>query len=264
MIRATFCLIFIAATLGAADKPSREILELQREVAQLDAKLTAMQQSLETRLTAMAAQMQAAAESAAKAAAAQSAAATAAQEQGAKSASALTQQGTRLDQFGSTISTMQQAIGDLTAVVNRIQTEITDVSNAVKVLQAPAAQPPKPAAADLLRSAEADKLGGKYELAAQEYSDFLKYYADAPEADGALFQLGMTHYAMKDFDAALRDYDALASRYADSKRLPEALFYKAKSLQALKRAAAARATCLDLRKRYPTSEFARQCPVARQ
>jgi TolA-binding protein len=265
MIRASLCLLLTAAALAAADKPNRDILELQREMAQLDQKIGAMQQALEARLTAMTAQIQTVADAAAQintnAAALQKSIAQVAQDQDRKLVPAIAQQGTRLDQFGGTLSTMQQALADLTASVNHLQTQVVDVGNAVKVISSPAAAPPKPPAADLLHAAQADRLGNKNDLAVQEYSEFLTLYPDAPEADIAQFELGLTHRASDDHEAAIRDFDTLAARYAESKKLPEALYLKSKSLQALKRAAAARAACADLRKKFPTSEFVRQCPV---
>jgi len=174
---------------------------------------------------------------------------------------AIAQQGTRLDQFASTLSTLQQAGADLTAAVNHLQTQVVDVENAVNVISSPAAAPPKPPAADLLHAAQSDRLGNKNELAVQGYTDFLAAYPDAPEADTAQFELGLTHRAMKDHEAAVRDFDALLSKYAESKKVPEALYLKSKSLQALNHPAAARAACADLRKKFPASEFVRQCPV---
>lgn len=264
MMRVLCCLLAAAAGLAAADKPNRDVQELQRDVAQLQDSLKAMQQALEARLSAISTQLQGAGEATAQlnanTGALQKAIAQVAQDQERKIAPAIAEQGTRLDQLGGTVTTLQQAVADLTTAVNRLQTQVVDVGNAVKVIQSPAA-PPKPAATDLLRAAEADKLGGKYELALQEYSEFLKYYPDAPEADLALFELGLTQYATKDFDAAGRAFDTLPSKYPESKRIPEALLYKAKSLAGLNRAADARAVCVDLRKRYATSDAAKQCPI---
>jgi TolA-binding protein len=259
MMRAPVCLFIAVAALAAADKPSREIQELQRDVAQLDQTVKTLQQALEARLTAMTTQIT---QIGANADALQKSVAQIAQDQDRKLVPAISGQGTRIDQYGATLSTMQQAIADLTTAVNRLQTQVVDVGNAVKIIQIPTT-PPKPAAADLLQSASGDQLGGKYDLAVQEYSDYLKYYADSPEADIALFGLGMTHYAMKDFASAVRDYDALVAKYTESKKLPEALLYKSKSLTALKRVAESRAVCQDLRKRFPASDSARQCPVTR-
>jgi len=265
MIRASLCLLLTAAALAAADKPNRDILELQREMAQLDQKIGAMQQALEVRLTAMATQIQTVADAAAQinanSAALQKSLAQVAQDQNGKLVPAIAQQGTRLDQFGSTLTNMQQALADLTVSVNHLQTQVVDVGNAVKVISSPAAAPPKPPAADLLHAAQSDRLGNKNDLAVQGYTDFLTAYPDSPEADTAQFELGLTHRAMKDHEAAVRDFDALVAKYGESKKVPEALYLKSKSLQSLNHPAAARAACADLRKKFPSSEFVRQCPV---
>jgi TolA-binding protein len=215
---------------------------------------------LDTRFTALAAQIQTIGESAAGL---QKGLAQISQDQDRKIVPLVAQQGTRLEQANGALTTVQQAIGDLTTAINRLQTQVIDLGNAVKVIQSPPAAP-KPSAEELLKNAEADRLGGKYDLAVQGYLEFLKNYGDSVEADTALFQLGMTNYAMKNFVAALEDYNALAEKYPDSKRVPEALFYKSKSLASMGRAADARAACLDLRKRFAANDFAKQCAVARQ
>jgi TolA-binding protein len=262
---AVFLLLAVAAA-HAADKPNRDMLELQREVAQLQDVVTKLQQSLEARFTTLAAQVQATGDATAQVnagiAGVQKGIAQIAQDQDRKVLPVVAAQGTRLDQLAAALATIQQALADQTTAINRLQTQMVDLGNAVKVIQYPPA-PPKPSAEELMKGADADKLGGKYDLAAQGYSDFLKYYGDTPQADVALFELGMAHYAMKNYELAVADYDALAQKYADSKRLPEGLFYKWKSLQELRRTADARAACLDLRKRFPANDFAKQCVVAR-
>lgn len=54
-----------------------------------------------------------------------------------------------------------------------------------------------------------------------------------PEADIAQLQLGMVHYQLKDMGSAPKDLDAVVQTYPKSAKLPEALFYKAKALEAL-------------------------------
>src|SRR5689334_18252288 len=44
---------------------------------------------------------------------------------------------TRLNEMGGDLRTLQQSVADLTAVLNRMQAQMTDVSNAIKVIQAP-------------------------------------------------------------------------------------------------------------------------------
>ena len=159
--------------------------------------------------------------------------------------------------MATSFSTVQQALADLTSGINRLQTQIVDLGNAVKVISTPAPKPPS--AEELLKSADADRLGGKYELAAQGYADYLKVYADSPEADIAQFQLGAVHYQMKDMESAAKDFDAVVLHYPKSARLPEALFYKSKSLEALGRKPESAAACADLRRRFPRNDSRRQC-----
>jgi TolA-binding protein len=249
----------------AADKPSREIQELQRDVAQLQEEVRNLKQALEQRLQAATTQMQTMTTSMdqlnANVGSVHKGLEQVAQEQDRKLVPMVAAQGSRVDQVAASLSTMQQAFGDLTTSINRLQTQLVDLGNAVKVIATPAPKPPS--AEELLKSADADRLGGKYELAAQGYADFLKSYGDSPQADLALFQLGISHYQLKDMEAAVNDFDALAQKYAKSSRVPEALFYKSKSLQSLGRASDATAACQELRRRFPRNDFARQCAPAR-
>ena len=95
-----------------------------------------------------------------------------AQDQDRKIVPLVAEQGTRVEQANGTLTTMQQALGDLTTAINRLQTQVVDLGNAVKVIQSPPVAPKPPSAEELLKSAQADRLGGKYDLAVQEYSEF--------------------------------------------------------------------------------------------
>ena len=58
-----------------------------------------------------------------------------AQDQDRKIVPLVASQGSRVEQMTGTLSTMQQALADLTTAINRLQTQIVDVGNAVKVMQ---------------------------------------------------------------------------------------------------------------------------------
>ena len=64
---------------------------------------------------------------------------------------------TRLNEMGGDLRTLSQAVGDLTALLNRMQAQLTDINNAIKVIQqppvAPPAQPGQAAAAVRFRRA---------------------------------------------------------------------------------------------------------------
>jgi TolA-binding protein len=247
----------LASAALLAQKPSREVQELQRDVAQLSEEVRSLKQSLEQRVASVTTQMDTMTKSLADLNASVGAVRKSVDDQERKLTPQLAGQGTRIDQMASSFSTMQQALADLTTGINRLQTQIVDLGNAVKVISTPAPKPPS--AEELLKSADADRLGGKYELAAQGYADFLKTYADSPEADVAQFQLGAVHLQMKDMESAAKDFDAVVQNYPKSAKLPDALFYKAKALEALGRKTESAAACQDLRRRFPRNEFVKQC-----
>jgi TolA-binding protein len=270
-----YLLLFVsfATALPAADKPSREIQELQRDVAQLQETIKALQQGIEGRFTAMGAQMQGVVEAAGKVnstvASLQKGLDQIAQDQSRNIVPVVTAQGGRVEQMSGALNTMQQALADLTAAINKLQTQMVDIGNAVKLMQpqvaAPGTEKPPIGAADLINNAEGDRMGGKTDLALQEYGQYLQWYGDTPMAGVAQFQIGMLHYGMKDYEAAIKDFDALVQKYPTFTKVPDALFYKRKSLQALGKTAEAGAVCQELRKNYASSDFAKQCaPAARK
>jgi TolA-binding protein len=253
-----------AAALAAADKPNHDIQELQRDVAQLQEMVKNLQQSMEQRATALSGAIQGVAAAVEKV----NASVAAMQEQSTKIAPTIATQGVRIDQATESLKTVQQAVEDLTAAVNKLQTQTGDIGNTVKALAAPPAGPPgteKPpvGAADLINNATGDQSGGKPQLALQEYGDYLKWYGDTPMAHVAQFQIGVIHYQLKAYEEAVQDFDALAAKFPDSSKLPDALSFKRKSLQELGRASEAAAVCQDLRKRFATSEAAKQCVTPR-
>lgn len=265
MLHRVLTIAVCASAALYAQKPSREIQELQRDVAQLQEDVRNLKQALEQRLTEATTQVQGVSQAMAQInttiGGVQKSLAQLTEDQERKLIPSIAAQGTRVDQVSQSLTTMQQAFSDLTAGINRIQTQIGDLSNVVKVIATPAPKPPS--AEELLKSADADRLGGKYELAAQGYTDFLKTYADSPQADAAQFQLGMAHVQLKDIESAAKDFDAVVQNYPKSSRVPEALFNKAKALRELNRAPDAIAACQELRKRFPRNELARQCSIAR-
>jgi TolA-binding protein len=270
MLRRLVLILSLAAMLPAADKPNRDIQELQRDVAQLQETIKTFQQALDQRFSTIGEQVHGMAGSIDKVNAAVDALQKGMQEQARSIVPVVAAQGSRVEQMSGAFSTMQQAMADLTASVNKLQNQIVDVANAMKVMSAPAVAAPgteRPpiAASDLMNNAEGDRLGGKADLALQEYTQYLQWYGDTPSASVAQFQIGMLHYGMGEHESAVKDFDTFVQKYPNSSKVPDSLFYKRKSLQSLGRAADANAVCQELRKNYASSDFAKQCvPAARK
>ena len=265
-------LAVVAAVSMFADSPTdRKLQELQRDVAQLQELVKSLQTAVTEKLAGLQTQVQSSAD-----AANQANAAVAAVQRGLdqmikdqqnKLLPPMVTLGTRMDGLTNGLNSMQNAVSDLASLMAKLQTQIGDLSNQVKVLQAPPVnppaqvqpgnQPPLPAA-PLFDNATGDYRAGKLDLALQEFGDYMKFYSDTPLAPDAQYYIGSIHQSLNDQEGAVKDFDLLLTNYPDSKRVPDALFYKGKSLMLLGRTSEASEVFKDLRKRFPGSDQAKQ------
>ena len=81
----------------------------------------------------------------------------------------------------------------------------------------PAASGPPPASADVLYSNALRDINGKhYDLATQEFQDYMKYYGDTDLASNAQFYLGEVAFMQNQFQAALDAYNRVIENYPKS------------------------------------------------
>ncbi len=92
-----------------------------------------------------------------------------------------------------------------------------------------------------------------YQLALQEYSDYVSKFGDTPQASDAQYYVGSIHYSDQEWGDAVKAFDTLLQKYPDSKRTPETLYYKADSLARLGRWQEANSALKELRLRFPDS-----------
>ena len=142
----------------------------------------------------------------------------------------------KVDNLNNDSSEVRSALTDLTAQMNRVLQKLTDIDNAIKVLQAPAPAPPPnpnsdafipqssgarpgrvPPAETLYGNANNDYSSGKYDLAAGEFTDFVRSYPDDPFAPKALVYLGQIHLSQMKYDLAVTDFDAVLERYPETR-----------------------------------------------
>ena len=107
-------------------------------------------------------------------------------------------------------------------------------------------------------AATRDARGGKYDLALQEYQNYLKYYKDNEYAPNAQFNIGVIHYTQKDLETALADFDAVLEKYPDNPKTPDALLMKGKTLVGMGRPTQGAAEFRELIKRFPNTDQATQ------
>jgi len=181
--------------------------------------------------------------------------------------------GTRVDQMSSDFRTVQQAVSDLAAQMSKMQVQLTDLSNAVKAISAPPAAPPPPSgapeatgvggaptmsASDLYSNARRDDDAGKYDLALQEYSDYLKWYGNTALAPNAQFYIAHLHYVQGDYNRAADEFDMVLEKYPDNNKTADALYLKGMALVKEQRRTDGAQEFRELIKRFPNDDNAKK------
>ena len=245
------CLLLAVPVLAPA--ASKEIQDLQRDVALLQQQIKEFQRSQDDKLAAILE----AAHSSVEAARTASNGVTVItgtleknlRDQTDKVATPVVGLSTRLNEMGAELHTLGMAVGDLTALLNRMQAQLTDLGNAMKVMQSPPAAPPaqagqftqsaQPAATNeappmpaetMYNAARQDYVSGKYDLATQGFADYLKYYGNTGFAPNAQFYIAMIHFVQGNYETAVKEFDMVLEKYPDNNKTADSMLYKGRAL----------------------------------
>ena len=118
---------------------------------------------------------------------------------------------------------------------------------------------PAPAPADqLYKTALGDYMSAKYPLAASEFADVTRTHPESPLAGNAAFYQGEIEYRAGHYAAAAKDYDRVLEQYPDNSKVPGAHLHKAQALLQLKQNEAGVRELRALIQRFPNSPEAVQ------
>jgi tol-pal system protein YbgF len=117
---------------------------------------------------------------------------------------------------------------------------------------------PAPSADMLYSNGLRDITSGKYDLARQEFQDYIKYYSDTDLASNAQFYLGEIAYTQKDYQDAVSEYDKVLTVYPKSFKLAPALLKKGMALIELGQKASGVRDLREVVRRYPGTEEERR------
>ena len=234
-------LLALPAVCSAA---SKEIVELQRDVAQLQDQVRSLQSSFDSKMGTLTAQVQQLVDSAGKAntslATLQGAIQEQLRQQGKEVMAPVANVGSKIDEMSTAFQQVQNSMADVTQRLGKLEQQMMDLKNAVSTMQSPPAAPPGGSVAPssggtasgpppisgetLYQSANRDRLGGKADLALQEFTDYLKYYGEAPLAPAAQFWIGNIYFDQGDYENALKAFDMVLEKYRDNNKTPDALY----------------------------------------
>jgi tol-pal system protein YbgF len=260
-------------TLLLAQK-REDILSIQRDIAALTEQVRQIQRTQDERMAALTALVQQAMDVSNKANASLSAlqhsVTTQLADQQSKVVMPTTVLGSKVDQMADDFRSMQTNMADLTRRVGQLDQKLTDISSAVRTLSAPLQAPTRtipqantpqgpPAgtsAETLYTNAFRDYTTGKYDLAMQEFSDYLKYFPQTENAPAAQYYIGYTYFNANQYEDAVKAFDAVRERFPENPKTPDALYMKGVSLMKAGRRTDAGTEFKSFVKRYPNHELA--------
>jgi TolA-binding protein len=279
-MRATNILVIglTVLTATASAQKKEDFLALQRDIALLQADVTALKRGMEEKVDKLASLVQ---EISASSRAATATLANLDQqikqrmtEQQKSLVEPVAGLGVKVDGMTDEFRFVRESITDLNGKVGRISTKLVDLENTIRVLQAPppppsgdpggaassggsAAPPAGLSADDLYRSALRDKSGGKLDLAAQQFQDYLKWFDGTEYAPNAQFHLGDIQFSQGNYEAALVSFNLVMEKYPQSSNKGvDAHYMKGKTLTQMGQRTAAAQEYRELIRLYPRHELA--------
>lgn len=276
-------LVFLAAaplSFGA----SKEIQELQRDVSILQDQLAKMQKEFSEKLIVIQTQVQTTLDSVNRTNSQVSGiervfneAMRQQQQSVTGPVQAVTQ---KLDQMSEDFRAVRESVLDMNTRMGKLDAKLADLQNLVNAIRTPppappgstdatgaATTPPAPtqtgpppglSSETLYTNGYRDYQGGKYDLALQEFNDYLKYFPTTLFAGNAQYYVGDMKYKAGDYPAALQAFDAVLERYPDGNKTPDSHYMKALCFLKLNKNDAAATEFRDIIKHYPDTDLAQK------
>jgi tol-pal system protein YbgF len=184
--------------------------------------------------------------------------------------------GQKLDQMAEDFRAVRESVLDMNTRMGKLDAKMADLQNLINTMQRPAAPPPgSPNSGDLGATTQAptgpppgmqagpsytnayrDYIGQKYDLAMQEFTDYLKYFPKTDFAPNVQYYIGDIYYRKGDYDNSLQAFDAVLEQWSENSKTPDAHFMKGMSLRKMEKRDAAAKEFRDVIAKYPDTEIA--------
>jgi tol-pal system protein YbgF len=231
---------------------SKEIVQLQTQVQNLQDQMSRMQQSFDERMGVMKNLIEQSTDNMNKVGASISTLQTTLQKQQGDS-------GTHVEQLSGQIQALNDTLDELKARLARVSKQLEDMQAAQQNLatqQQQQAQAPPPDV--LYNNALRDYNAGKNDLAIQEFSDYVKYYPNTDLAGNSYFYLADIEFKQGNFQEAAKSYDQVVQNFPTGNKAPTAQLKKAYALIELGQKDEGIAELRFVIQRYPRSPEATQ------
>ncbi|HVW08420.1 MAG TPA: tetratricopeptide repeat protein [Bryobacteraceae bacterium] len=271
----------LLAPLAASAAPSKEMQDLQRDVALLSDQLTQLQKSDAAAIASLQSAIQQLQDSQTKTNSTVTGLSTSLMQTLRNELKNTNDQLQTVTGLSVKINNISDEVSDLGGTVHGIQDTLTrqsqmisDLASQIKLMQAPApappspdgstpaptaaaAAPPQPSAQTLFDGAQHDLNASRFDLAVSGFQNFLHLYPNDPNAPKAQYNLGLAYYQQGNLDDAVKAYDAAIEQYPpDEDTTPNAYLMKGMALKKLKKTQLAKTSFEAAIKAAPKSQAA--------
>ena len=257
-----FFAVLLMLWLGVAPAwgVSKEMVQLQTQVQQLQEQMTAMQRSFDERMGVMKNLVEQDTDAVNKVANALNGLQATLQKQQADG-------GSKIEQLSGQIQALNDTLDELKTRLAKVSKQLEDMQAAQQNLNsqpgqtqgqiaAPPVQAPPP---DLLyNNALRDYNGGKNDIAAQEFGDYIKYYSNTDLAGNSFFYLAEIQYKQGNFQQAVQNYDQVLQNFPGGNKAASAELKKGMALVQLGQKEAGITALKHVVQRYPRTNEALQ------
>jgi len=238
---------------------SKEMIQLQTQVQQLQEQMTAMQRSFDERMGVMKNLVEQDTDAINKVTGAITTLQTSLQKQQGDSAA-------HVDQLAGQIQSLNDSLDELKARLAKVSKQLEDMQSSQQTLAAQqAAQAQQAAAAAaapppdvLYNNALRDYNGNKNDLATQEFSDYIKFYPNTDLAGNCYFYLGEVQFRQGNYQQAAQSYDQVLQNFPTGTKAASAQLKKGYSLIELGKQEDGVVELRRVIQRYPKSNEALQ------
>lgn len=174
--------------------------------------------------------------------------------------------GARMDTLAIQVQALADNLEEVKVRMGRLAQEVTETKGVMQSLDAKvaggatapppggASSAPPPSPDVLYSSALRDFTGGKYDLARQQFADYLRYFPETDLAGNAQFYLGEIHYRQRQYREAIAEYDRAIDNYPRGNKRAAARLKKGFALAELGQRASAIRELREVVRRHPGTE----------
>jgi len=263
-------LLVVLAWPQPAPAQKKETIQLQRDVALLQEQMRDLQRSHEEKSALLKTLLEQSLDSVNRMQSSVSTLEQSVREMQANTHARVDTLATQVQALGDGIDELRARLGEMSGQMAETRSVLESVDSRLAPLSlgetAPAGEgaPPTPAAPQLPPSADVlystalrDFIGGNYELARQEFNDYLKHYGRTQLAGNAQFYIGETFYRQEDYTQAISEYDKVFADFPRSYKIAAAHLKKGYALLELKREDDGVTELRALVEQFPGSEEAK-------